>query len=406
MFFSEIQKLDQQYIAHTYKRMNLDVAAGSGATCTDDAGREYIDFSAGIGVNSIGFTNPAWVEAVKGQIDQLAHISNLYHTKPQIALAKALCERTGMKRVFFANSGAEANEGALKTARKYSSDKYSHERYEIITLVNSFHGRTIATLAATGQDSFHANFGPFPPGFAYAKANDLVDLESKVTEKTCAIFIECIQGEGGVIPLEPGFVKGVEKLCTEKDLLLMVDEVQTGVGRTGRFLCCEHYGIKPDVVTLAKGLGGGLPIGAVLFGEKTQDTLGPGDHGSTFGGNPIVCAGGNAVMESIDGKFLDDVADKGAYIAEKVKAMPGVTGVTGKGLMLGIALEDGLASGQLAADCIAGGLIILTAKEKLRLLPPLTISKAEIDKGLAVLEKVLAAAVKQKQLAQADSGKD
>lgn len=390
MFFSDIKKLDQQYIANTYARSDLLAASGSGALCKDETGREYIDFSSGIGVNSLGFTNPHWVDAVKSQIDSLGHISNLYYTQPPIKLAKALCERTGMKKAFFCNSGAEANEGAIKTARKYSSDKYSHDRCEIITLVNSFHGRTIASLAATGQEAMHKNFGPYPQGFVYAKANDLDDLQSKISDKTCAIMIECIQGEGGVVPLNEAFVAGIAEICGKQDILLVVDEIQTGVGRTGKFLCSEYFGLQPDVVTLAKGLGGGLPIGAVLFGEKTQGTLKAGDHGSTFGGNPIVCAGALAVMEAIDGKFLDDVAEKGAYIAKKAATMPGVSGVTGRGMMLGIALEDGINSSDMAQKCIEAGLIILTAKAKLRMLPPLTITYEEIDKGLDILARVLA----------------
>ena len=389
MYLSEIKKLDQEYIAHTYKRTDLGLESGAGAVCSDVSGRELIDFSSGIGVNSLGFSNPAWVEAVKHQIDTLPHISNLYYTTPMVELAKALCERTGMSRVFFANSGAEANEGAIKAARKYGSDKYGPDHNEIITLVNSFHGRTIATLAATGQDVFHKNFGPFPACFVYAEANNLADLTAKVTGKTCAIMVECIQGEGGVVPLEESFLAGIAKICAEKDILLVVDEIQTGVGRTGKFVSYSHFGLKPDIVTLAKGLGGGLPIGAVLFGEKTKDTLGPGDHGSTFGGNLVVCAGAKVILDSIDGKFLDDVTEKGAYLSGKLAAMDGVTVVTGKGLMLGASLEEGLTSGEVATACAKEGLIVLTAKEKVRFLPPLTITKAEIDRGLAILARVL-----------------
>lgn len=390
MFFSEIKRLDKQYVANTYARNDIDVEAGRGVVCTDGTGKRYIDFSSGIGVNSLGFTNEAWLSAVKEQLDSLAHVSNLFYTTPQMQLAKLLCERTGMKRVFFGNSGAEANEGAIKAARKYSSDKYSPERHEIITLVNSFHGRTIATLAATGQDVFHKNFGPFPEGFVYAEANNIEDLTAKISDKTCAIMIECIQGEGGVVPLEPEFTAAIAALCKEKDLLLVVDEVQTGVGRTGRFLCSRHYGLKPDIITLAKGLGGGLPIGAVLFGGKTKDTLGLSDHGSTFGGNPVVCAGAIEVIKAIDGKFLDDVAEKGAYLVEKLSAMEYVKSVTGKGLMLGIELAEEFTAGEVVKAGLRLGLILLTAKTKIRLLPPLTISYSEIDEGLALLEAVLA----------------
>jgi acetylornithine/N-succinyldiaminopimelate aminotransferase len=390
MYLSELKKLEQTYVAQTYKRADLGVESGDGVTATDVGGKALIDFSSGIGVNSIGFTNPKWVEAVKGQIDRLAHISNLYYTAPMVMLAKALCEKTGMKRVFFANSGAEANEGAIKTARKYGADKYGKERCEIVGLENSFHGRTIATLAATGQDVFHKDFGPFPAGFSFAKANDVDSLMSKVNDKTCAIMIECIQGEGGVISLNKSFTDAIAKLCAERDILLVVDEVQTGVGRTGSFVCYSQFGLKPDVVTLAKGLGGGLPIGAVLFGEKTKDTLGFGDHGSTFGGNPIVSAGALAVLDSIDGKLLDSVKEKGDYFREKLLAMKGVSAVSGKGMMLGISLDAPLTSAAVVPACIAAGLIVLSAKEKVRLLPPLTIEKAEIDAGLAIFEKVLA----------------
>ena len=389
MYFSELQRLDTQYIANTYNRSKLAAVSGSGATCADLSGRQYIDFSSGIGVNSLGFTDKSWVEAVKEQLDQLGHISNLYYTQPQVALAKALCERTGMSRVFFANSGAEANEGAIKTARKYASDKYGGNRYEIITLVNSFHGRTVTTLAATGQDTFHKHFGPFTPGFVYAKVNDIADLSAKVSDQTCAVMIECIQGEGGVIPLDKDFIEAIAEICDEKDILLITDEVQTGVGRTGKFLCGQHFGIKPDIITLAKGLGGGLPIGAVLFGEKTKDTLGFGDHATTFGGNPVVCAGAMQVVESIDGKFLDAVVEKGDYIEEELLKMRGVKSISGKGLMLGIELEQPLVSAEIAAECLKNGLVILTAKHKLRMLPPLNISKKEIDTGLDILESVL-----------------
>ena len=289
--FSNTKDLDKKYIAPTYSRYDLEAEKGSGATLEDPSGKEYIDFSSGIGVNSLGFKNPKWGEAVKNQIDNLAHMSNLYYTRPQTEVAQMLCEHSGMKKVFFANSGAEANEGAIKVARKYSSDKYSSERHEIITLVNSFHGRTIATLAATGQDVFHKNFGPFPEGFVYANANDLDDLKNKINGKTCAIMVECIQGEGGVIPLDNNFLEGIQKICDEQDILFIVDEVQTGIGRCGKLFCSEYYNIKPDIITLAKGLGGGLPIGAFLLGERAKDTLSFGDHATTFGGNPVVTAG-------------------------------------------------------------------------------------------------------------------
>lgn len=390
MYFSEIKKLDKQYIAGTYRRNEIDVEKGKNSVCSNAAGHEFIDFSSGIGVNCMGFASDKWLEAVKNQLDLLAHMSNLYYTQPQVALAKAICERTGMKRVFFANSGAEANEGAIKTARKYGTDKYGKDRCEIITLENSFHGRTIATLAATGQDAFHKSFGPFPDGFVYAKANDIADLTAKVSDKICAIMIECIQGEGGVIPLDEDFVAAVAKICAEKDILLITDEVQTGVGRTGKFLCGEYFGLKPDIVTLAKGLGGGLPIGAVLFGEKTRDVLGFGDHATTFGGNPVVCAGAVEILNAIDGKLLDAVTEKGQYITERLYKMRGVKSVAGKGLMLGVEIDESITSAEVLEECIKNGLILLTAKHKLRMLPPLNIKHSEIDRGLGILEKALA----------------
>lgn len=395
MYFSEIKKIDNKYIANTYARFDLDIDIGKETACHDNAQNSYIDFSSGIGVNSLGFGNPQWCEAVKTQIDKLAHTSNLFYTVPQAELAKLLCEKTGMSKVFFSNSGAEANEGAIKTARKYSSDKYSADRCEIITLENSFHGRTIATLAATGQDVFHKNFGPFPAGFAYAEPNNIEGLKSKISGKTCAIMVECIQGEGGVVPLNRDFLEYISEVCAEKDILFIIDEIQTGVGRSGRFLCCSNYGIKPDIVTLAKGLGGGLPIGAVLFGEKTKNTLSYGDHGSTFGGNPVVCAGACEVVKSIDGKFLDKVIHKGELFHEELLKIDGVKSVSGMGLMIGVELEENLEASAVAKLAIKNGLIVLTAKNKVRLLPPLTIKEAEIKKGIAILKSTIEAYKKE-----------
>lgn len=380
---------DREYIAHTYGRFGLTAVQGKSAVCTDEAGKEYVDFSSGIGVNALGFCNGPWLEAVTRQAGMLQHLSNLYYTAPMTDLAAALCGRTFAKKVFFCNSGAEANEGIIKAARKYSSDKYGPGRHVIVALENSFHGRTLATLSATGQDVFHQHFGPFVEGFRFVKAGDVAGLREAVAPgDVCGILMELIQGEGGVVPLDKEFAQEAAAICAGKDILLMIDEVQTGVGRTGAFLCAGNYGLTPDLASLAKGLGGGLPIGAVLLGEKCQLTLGPGDHGTTFGGNPVCCAGALAVLRQIDDDLLAEVRRKGAYITERVLAMPHVVSVEGMGLMLGITL-DGVDGKAAAAKCLEHGLMILTAKAKLRMLPPLTISYPEIDKGLESLNEVL-----------------
>ncbi len=388
MTFSEIKELDQTYVAHTYGRANFAPKCGKGATCEDFEGKSYIDFSSGIGVNSLGFADPEWVKAVSEQAACLAHMSNLYYTAPGAQLAKKLCEKSGMKKVFFGNSGAEANEGMIKAARKYAQVKYGKERYEIITLVNSFHGRTITTVAATGQVSMHVNFDPFTPGFVYAEANYFDDVVSKVSGKTAAIMMEMVQGEGGVIPLDTHFVKKVAALCAEKDILLLVDEVQTGIGRTGYFYCYQAFGIQPDIVSSAKGLAGGLPIGAVLFSEKTADTFVPGDHGSTFGMNPIACAGANVVLNRLDDTFLADVTRKGQKLVNAICKCENVESVTGMGMMIGIMPKKGT-SKEIVAKCLEKGLVTLTAHEKVRLLPPLVITDAELEQGLAILLEVL-----------------
>ena len=389
MDFSTLQTLDNTYVAHTYGRFPVAIKQGSGAVCTDSSGKQYLDFTAGIGVNSLGFCSPQWVEAVSKQAATLNHTSNLYYTEPGIVLAQKLCEKSGMKRVFFSNSGAEANEGAIKAARKYSFDAYGEGRYEIISLHNSFHGRTITTLAATGQAVFHTKFNPFTEGFVFAEANNIESVKALVSEKTCAVMLECIQGEGGVVPLEKEFVQAVAALCREKDLLLIIDEVQTGLGRTGSFFSYQQFGVQPDIVSAAKGLGGGLPIGAVLFGEKTMDTMDAGTHGSTFGANPIVCAGANVVVDSLDDDFLSGVKEKSALIFEKVAKFPHVQSVTGLGLMIGVSFDDGITGKQVVDKCLENGVLFLTAKNKLRMLPPLTITKDEIEQGLSVLETVL-----------------
>ena len=387
--FDIIKEQDKTYVANTYGRFDVAVKEGKGAICVDFDGKEYVDFSSGIGVNSLGFCDEGWVEAVIKQLNTLQHISNLYYTEPCSKVAKLLCERTGMKKVFFSNSGAESNEGAIKCARKYSFEKYGEGRSKIVTLQNSFHGRTVTTLAATGQDVFHNYFYPFTEGFVYTPANDKVALEKALSDDVCGLVMELIQGEGGVMPLEPDFVKYAEKLCNERDIVLIIDEVQTGVGRTGELFAFQNYGVKPDVVSCAKGIGGGLPLGCVMFGEKTEFTLKAGDHATTFGGNPVATAGAEYILNRMNDEFLGEVKAKGDYIREKVLKMPHVEGVDGMGLMLGIRLTDGVKSADIVKKGIENGALLLTAKAKVRLLPPLSITYAEIDRGLAALEKAL-----------------
>lgn len=383
------KELDNQYVAHAYGRFDVALTKGQGSTLYDEDGKKYIDFGSGIGVTAFGINDPAWTKAVEEQLHRVQHTSNLYYTAPCAKLAQLLCEKSGMKKVFFGNSGAEANEGAIKFARKYSFDKYGAGRSTIITLVNSFHGRTITTLAATGQDSFHTVFDPFTPGFKYCPANDIEALQAAATDDVCAVLFECVQGEGGVNNLSPTFVSAIAKLAKEKDILIAVDEVQTGNGRTGTYFAYQQYGITPDIVTTAKGLGGGLPIGAVLFGEKLQDTMTPGSHGSTFGGNPVVAAGACSIVERIDDDFLSEVQRKSEKIRTALAKVKGVKSISGMGLMLGI--ETDKPAGEVAKACLANGLLILTAKTKLRLLPALNISDAELDEGLEILKGVLEA---------------
>lgn len=387
--FENIKNADQTYVAQTYGRFPVAIEKGENATCYDFDGKEYIDFSSGIGVNSLGFCDKGWVEAVTKQLTTLQHISNLYYTKPCTDAAKLLCEKTGMKKVFFSNSGAESNEGAIKCARKYSFEKYGEGRNKVITLVNSFHGRTVTTLAATGQDVFHNYFFPFTEGFDYVKANDIAELKKALDGSVCAVMVELIQGEGGVMPLDKEYVKDVEALCEENDILLIVDEVQTGVGRTGELFAFQHYGINPDIVTTAKGIGGGLPLGCVMFSEKTENVLKAGDHATTFGGNPVATAGAAYILERLDKAFLDEVKEKGEYIREKILKMPHVLGIDGLGLMMGICLDEDIKSADVVKKAIEKGALILTAKAKVRLLPPLTITYEEIDKGLKALEEAL-----------------
>lgn len=389
MTFEEIKNDEQKYMMHTYGRFQTALVSGKGATAKDASGREYIDFTSGIGVNSLGYCDEGWVKAVTLQANTLQHISNLYYSPLQTQVSKKLCELTGLDKVFLCNSGAEANECAIKIARKYSFDKYGQGRQKILTLKNSFHGRTVTTLAATGQDVFHNYFFPFTEGFDYVTANDIDDLNNLVSDDVCALFIELIQGEGGVMPLTQEFVDAAAKLCKEKDILLMIDEVQTGVSRTGTVYCYEQYGIEPDVVTSAKGLGGGLPIGACICGKKLSDVMSAGTHGTTFGGNPIACAAANEVLSRVTTKeFLDEVCKKGDYIREKLASMSNVREVRGKGMMIGIVTEKDNAKA-VAAKCVENGLLILTAKNLLRLLPPLNISYEETDKGLDILAGVM-----------------
>ena len=386
----KVIKRDNDYVLHTYNRNPIALEKGHGLYAEGPEGQKYLDFTSGIGVNSLGYCDVDWAEAVSEQAHKLQHTSNLYYTAPCGKLAKKLCKRTGMSKVFFGNSGAEANEGAIKAARKYSVDHYGKDRTTVITLVNSFHGRTIATLTATGQEVFHNYFGPFNEGFLYAPAGDIEALQELVDRNTCAVMLELIQGEGGVMALDPDYVQAVRKLCDEKDLVLIVDEVQTGVGRTGTFLCCEHYNLKPDIVTLAKGLGGGLPIGAVLLGEKVAGGMGPGTHGSTFGGNPVVCAGANVVVDRMDTSFLANVNDRAVQLRAGIAKLPHVKSISGIGLMVGIEFYDVTAADVLAA-CREKGLLVLTAKTRLRLLPPLTLTAHDVDMALEVLAEVLGA---------------
>lgn len=378
-----------KYIMHSYGRYDLVMESGEQEVSVDENGKKYIDFGSGIGVNSLGYCNDEWVEAVCNQARKIQHTSNYYYTKVQADFAKALCETTGYTDMFFGNSGAEANECAIKIARKYSFDKYGKGRHNIITLANSFHGRTICTLSATGQDVFHNYFFPFVEGFVNVEANNIADLHEKLDDTVCAVMFEYIQGEGGVCALDKAFVDEIFKLCAEKDVLTIADEVQTGVGRTGKFLCGEHFGHKTDLTTLAKGLAGGVPIGVCLSGEKCANVLTPGTHGSTFGGNPLACAGGLAVLNKVNSAgFLDEVAQKGDYIREKLAKCSEVQSVSGIGLMVGIELKTKKA-GDIAKACLENGLLVLTAKTKVRLLPPLTITYDELNEGLDILIRLL-----------------
>jgi len=388
---NDIISLDKEYIASTYGRLSLAPAYGKNATLYDAEGKEYVDFTAGIGVNSLGIAPEKWSEAVCAQLQKIQHISNYYYSEPTATLAKKLVAASGAKKVVFQNSGGEANEVAIKVARKYSFDKYGAGRHKIITLVNSFHGRTVTTLSATGQDVFHKFFFPFTEGFTHVPANDIEALKKELDGTVCAIICEAIQGEGGVNVLDSEYVSAISKICVDNDILLIFDEVQTGIARTGKIFAHEHYNVNPDVFTLAKGLGGGLPIGACVLSEKCENVFNPGDHGTTFGGNPAVCAGANVVFDTVNNKaFLDSVNEKGEYIKNAVRSweLPCVKEVRGLGLMLGI--EVSISHKEAVKKCLENGLMMLTAgKNVLRMLPPLTITYEEIDKGLAILKGVL-----------------
>ena len=391
MTSQELKALTGQYIMNTYGRFPVAIDHGQGARLYDPEGNEYIDFTSGIGVTDLGYGYQPWADAVAAQAKKLSHVSNLFYTEPPALLAKTLCERTGESCVFFANGGGEANEGMIKLARKYSFDKYGKGRATIITLNNSFHGRTITTLMATGQEVFHNYFFPFTEGFRYADANSLESLEAAAGDDVCAVMVELVQGEGGVLPLDKEYVKAVAALCAERDWLLLVDEVQSGVGRTGSLFCFQQYGILPDVVSFAKGIAGGLPMSGIMANEKCRNVLGPGTHATTFGANPVCAAAGLVVQETLSDAFLEEVKAKGAYLREGIEALnlPCFGQTRGLGLMIGIAVKEGYNKSEIANKLIANGLLVLTAGPGMRLLPPLVITKEEMDKGLEIMKKTL-----------------
>ena len=380
-----VKEKDNEYIANTYARFPLVITGGKGSLVTDDAGKTYIDLSTGIAVNTFGVCDDEWTKAVGAQLSKVQHTSNLYYSAPAAALAEMLCKRTGMRKVFFSNSGAEANECAIKAARKYAAAKKGVEYNTVITLQNSFHGRTITTLAATGQEIFHRDFLPLTAGFDYAEANNIDDLCAKVAKnKTAAILFECVQGEGGVLPLEPSFVAAIEKICRENDILMIADEVQTGNGRTGKLYAYMHYGVTPDIVTTAKGLAGGLPLGATLLGEKVKDVFTPGSHGSTFGGNPVACAGAISILSRIDDDLLQKVREKSDFIVRSLTGAPGIKRVSGMGLMLGVETEKDASA--VIAECMENGVLAIKAKNKVRLLPALNIPDDLLARAVEVIK--------------------
>jgi acetylornithine/N-succinyldiaminopimelate aminotransferase len=383
-----IQELDAQYIANTYARYDLLLHSGKGCTLFDDAGKKYIDLGAGIAVNTFGVADDDWKDAVIAQLARLQHTSNLYYTQPQVALAQLLCERTGFSRVFFSNSGAEANECAIKAARKYANDRSNTTRNKIVTLVGGFHGRTITTLSATGQAMFHTDFGPFTPGFCHVEPDDLDTALHEMDDACCAVMIELVQGEGGVRVLDRDYVQALAKAAKERDILLIVDEVQTGNGRCGSLYCYMQYGIMPDIMSTAKGLAGGLPMGATLLGEKVKDVLGMGTHGSTFGGNPLCAAGALSIFPRIDDALLNSVREKGDYIRSQLKGACGVKSISGLGLMVGIETEKDAKA--VVSAAMEKGVLALTAKNKVRLLPALNITQEELAFAIDILKEVIA----------------
>lgn len=383
---SGLKEQDKKYIANTYARFPVEITHGKGSLVYDETGKEYIDMGSGIGVTAFGIADDAWVEAVTAQLGSVQHMSNLYYTSPCVKLAKLLCEKTGMSKVFFANSGAEANECAIKVARKYAAEKKGDDCYTIVTLRNSFHGRTLTTLSATGQDHYHELFQPLTPGFCHIDASDdIYELEALAAhKKVAAVMIECVQGEGGVVPLNENFVKKLADYCNKNDILLIVDEVQTGNGRTGKMYAYMNFGIQPDIVTTAKGIGGGLPLGAAILSEKVEGVLGFGDHGSTYGGNPVSCAGGVSVVERIDDALLDEVNAKSKYIFETLSGCEGVESISGMGLMVGIkTIKPAI---DIVKKCIDKGVLCLTAKDKVRLLPALNIPMDVLKKAIDIIK--------------------
>jgi acetylornithine/N-succinyldiaminopimelate aminotransferase len=385
-----IQQIDKEFVSGTYNRFPVTVVSGKGSLVRDENGREYIDLGSGIAVNSFGVADEVWQKAVTDQLGRVQHMSNLYYTEPCARLAEQLCRRTGMRKVFFSNSGAEANECAIKAARKWAAENKGPEYSTIVTLKNSFHGRTLTTLAATGQDHYHELFLPLTPGFVHTTVGDIEDLKRIfAAEKVAGVLIECIQGEGGVLPLDAGYARALESVVRENDAVLMVDEVQTGNGRTGMLYGYMNFGIKPDVVSTAKGLGGGLPLGATLLGERVQNVFGYGDHGSTFGGNPVCCAGALSILGRIDDALMQSVREKGEFVKKTLARAPGVQSVVGMGLMLGIKTEK--PAGDVVRACMERGVLCLTAKDKVRLLPALNIPMELLEKAVSVIKEVCAA---------------